>query len=780
MEKKVILLSLLVSGLVSAQVGVNTDTPRTTLDVNAKRNTSGAITDNAQTVGLQAPRLTRLELSSLTATYGTNQNGALIYVTDIVGGNATGQRINVTSPGYYYFDSVANVWQKFVAGTVPSTSIEPWNVLGTANQATNNTDNIYQEGRVLIGFPNALTSSSPILPTTLVGQKLAVNQNFGIHRWALQPSMVLTRLSNLSATTPEAVTSGMMLGNIIFEGYNGTTRVATSQIRAWADTNLGVVAPGNGLNYGRFSFMTRGVDGEQERLGVNNLGNVGIGKGVVASPQNRLVVQGPVDAANGNPVAGEVDRSGVRLDNVKSAAYLATNADGDIIRTSAPGAPVEPWRVAGGTTEATLNTQSIYQSGSIGISSATNSTYFQSRAIPRALSIIGDGNASDDIQIQAFTGNVASSSGQVALMKTRGTVGAALPVVTGDGLGTLVFGGNVVTNADPTYIESASITGVVNGTVNGTNLPVDLQFNTGSANNPSEKMRITSAGDVGIGTTAPKQKLEVGGIVKARGLTNGNTTIGSTSDFGIYNSTNTWLRLATRGTDNGESGTSKIAFYTNATEASPIGVGATPAMVVDGGNVGINVASPATKLHIVAPSSGTGFRLQDTSQAQGNILVSDSNGNGSWQPSPFRATVLGTLNSTTRQVATGLNVGSSITLSRGKWLVNIGQLVLASYPAGSDNNMWMRLTLSSSSTTGQTSGFNFLTNSTLVSGWLGPASTSGVYSMLAGVIPIEITAQSATLYLRFGSVEKTSSFSAVQIVSITNSGENYFFATPLQ
>ncbi|SHG89456.1 hypothetical protein SAMN02787100_4888, partial [Chryseobacterium sp. OV279] len=240
MKRKIIVLSLLGSGLVSAQVGVNTETPRTTLDVNAKRNTSGAITDNAQTVGLQAPRLTRLELSSLTATYGTNQNGALIYVTDIVGGNATGQRINVTSPGYYYFDSVANVWQKFVAGTVPSTSIEPWNVLGTANQATNNTDNIYQEGRVLIGFPNALTSSSPILPTTLVGQKLAVNQNFGIHRWALQPSMVLTRLSNLSATTPEAVTSGMMLGNIIFEGYNGTTRVATSQIRAWADTNLGV------------------------------------------------------------------------------------------------------------------------------------------------------------------------------------------------------------------------------------------------------------------------------------------------------------------------------------------------------------------------------------------------------------------------------------------------------------------------------------------------------------------------------------------------------------
>ncbi|SHG89574.1 hypothetical protein SAMN02787100_4891, partial [Chryseobacterium sp. OV279] len=52
---------------------------------------------------------------------------------------------------------------------------------------------------------------------------------------------------------------------------------------------------------------------------------------------------------------------------------------------------------------------------------------------------------------------------------------------------------------------------VVNGTVNGTNLPVDLQFNTGSANNPSEKMRITSAGNVGIGTNNPTTKLHVVG-----------------------------------------------------------------------------------------------------------------------------------------------------------------------------------------------------------------------------------------------------------------------------
>ncbi|SHG89527.1 hypothetical protein [Chryseobacterium sp. OV279] len=277
------------------------------MDVNAKRNTSGVITDNAQTVGLQAPRLTRLELSSLTATYGTNQNGALIYVTDIAGGNTTGQRINVTTPGYYYFDSVANVWQKFVAGNIPATT-------------------------------------------------------------------------------------------------------------------------------------------------------------------------------------------------------------------------TEPWKVGNSTNDATVNNQNIYQSGFIGISQA-NPTYFQSRGIPRALSIVGDGNASDDIQIQAFTGNVASSSGQVALMKTRGTVGAALPVVTGDGLGTLVFGGNVATGANPNYIESASIKGIVNGTVSATSLPADLQFNTGTGNEPSEKMRITSTGNLGIGVTSPSEKLHVVGQTRISSLANTSNKI---------------------------------------------------------------------------------------------------------------------------------------------------------------------------------------------------------------------------------------------------------------
>lgn len=78
------------------------------MDVSAKRDNSGNILDNSQTLGLQAPRVTRAELTANTATYNDNQKGALIYITDITGGDNTGQRINIIAIGYYYFDGT--VW----------------------------------------------------------------------------------------------------------------------------------------------------------------------------------------------------------------------------------------------------------------------------------------------------------------------------------------------------------------------------------------------------------------------------------------------------------------------------------------------------------------------------------------------------------------------------------------------------------------------------------------------------------------------------------------------
>lgn len=49
------------------------------------------------------------------------------------------------------------------------------------------------------------------------------------------------------------------------------------------------------------------------------------------------------------------------------------------------------------------------------------------------------------------------------------------------------------------------------------------------------------------------------------------------------------------------------------------------------GNVGFGIQNPTARVHINVSAPGTGFRLVDGSQGAGKTLVSDANGNASWQ-----------------------------------------------------------------------------------------------------------------------------------------------------
>ncbi|WP_336959653.1 hypothetical protein [Chryseobacterium contaminans] len=104
------MIALVFSSSVFAQVGINTPSPKSTMDISVIRNAAGDIVNNSQWIGLQAPRLTRGELTAITSSYTTDQNGALIYITDSSSGNNIGQRVNIDSVGYYYFNG--SLWQK--------------------------------------------------------------------------------------------------------------------------------------------------------------------------------------------------------------------------------------------------------------------------------------------------------------------------------------------------------------------------------------------------------------------------------------------------------------------------------------------------------------------------------------------------------------------------------------------------------------------------------------------------------------------------------------------
>ena len=228
-----------------ARVGINNTSPNTTLDVSGQKDTSGNLITTDMT-GLQAPRLTRAELSAKgDALYGTSQTGAIIYVTDISAGNATNQRINVTSTGYYYFDG--SVWQKFNNGnnnwalTGNASTTAGTNFIGTTDAndfvtKTNNTERmrITSGGNVGIGTGTPatdalldLTSASKALLLTRVANTAAVvNPVNGMLIYDISSNCVKSYennawsvcLSSLGTTS----TSPVVVADCNVNGFTGT------------------------------------------------------------------------------------------------------------------------------------------------------------------------------------------------------------------------------------------------------------------------------------------------------------------------------------------------------------------------------------------------------------------------------------------------------------------------------------------------------------------------------------------------------------------------------
>ena len=124
----------------------------------------------------------------------------------------------------------------------------------------------------------------------------------------------------------------------------------------------------------------------------------------------------------------------------------------------------------------------------------------------------------------------------------------------------------------------------------------DMLFYTASA----ERMRITSAGNVGIGTTSPVEKLDVRGGAYINGGTNDNAydatlyvTANSSNDWGIFVSKPSHdygiISQVANGSDFG------FSVYDGTTHNFRVKGNGTTLIQ---GNVGIGTTSPATKLHI--------------------------------------------------------------------------------------------------------------------------------------------------------------------------------------
>jgi hypothetical protein len=120
------------------------------------------------------------------------------------------------------------------------------------------------------------------------------------------------------------------------------------------------------------------------------------------------------------------------------------------------------------------------------------------------------------VNLRGLTVDHYTNDANAALLtgrKARGTLAAPLAVQTGDlivNLFPMAYDGSA-------FINAARIRFLVDGAVSAGSVPTAFQILTGANASGVERLRVTSAGDVGIGTGSPAQRLHVVGNLRVDG-----------------------------------------------------------------------------------------------------------------------------------------------------------------------------------------------------------------------------------------------------------------------
>jgi hypothetical protein len=182
-----------------------------------------------------------------------------------------------------------------------------------------------------------------------------------------------------------------------------------------------------------------------------------------------------------------------------------------------------------------------------------------------------------------------------------GSAGGNTAVANGDGIGTIEFHGNDGTN----FVRCASISGAAVGTVSAGTVPGVITFaTTASGSSLTERMRITSAGNVGIGTSSPAVKLSV-----ATGTIPSTASSQAAAFYVATDNPSSLGSVGFFGADNNVGGPALNGFKARGTNASPTAANADDTMFNIGGYAWDTTSSSAYKLGAsitLKRASGTG------------------------------------------------------------------------------------------------------------------------------------------------------------------------------
>lgn len=342
---------------------------------------------------------------------------------------------------------------------------------------------IATDGRVLAGidtprvnFFNAVAGSETtkveVEGTNFATSSLSLVRNSSTG--AAGPVMILAKSNGTTVASNTAVASGSLMGLISFQGNDGTNMIESGAIQSLVDGTVST-----GVVPGRLIFQT-------------------------ASSTGTLTERMRIDSAG--------------LTTITGTAVITSNASSDALRITQTGTGNA--LVVEDSTNPDSTPTIIDATGRVVVGATTAATTrIGATTITAPFQILGTTNATASSLFGRYSNDVTAPN--IFLAKSRDTsIGSFTTVAAADQLGVISFAG-----ADGTQmVEAARITVLAEGTVSTGVVPGLLTFNTASsAGTLTERMRIDSAGQVGIGTTT----------VAGRTLTVGKTLTGGTTAFGI-------------------------------------------------------------------------------------------------------------------------------------------------------------------------------------------------------------------------------------------------------
>jgi hypothetical protein len=287
----------------------------------------------------------------------------------------------------------------------------------------------------------------------------------------------------VGATTPAAGTFTNLAYTGTLTGGTGVINIGSGQVYKDASGNVGI---GTTTIQGKFN-----VGGGRSNFGANSeTYSIAVGYTQARCNSGQTYYIGATDSATPDLVFSNA--SGTERMRIDSAGNVG-------IGTSSPTQPL-----------------SIYNS--------TNTT--------GTINVIGDGNSSS-ITNTRYSND--TSPPQFAMQKAAGTFASPTVVTNGWQAGQWTARAFAGTN----FRTLTNIISFVDTVVSDTNISGILAFNTnGGGTGTTERMRITSAGNVGIGTSSPTQMLTVNGAVGYNApitVTDATHTVATTTNWIIAN-----------------------------------------------------------------------------------------------------------------------------------------------------------------------------------------------------------------------------------------------------